>query len=59
MLINPVERYCYNKGREEGIKEGEQNTKLEIAKKLLAEGHTIDYVSKISGLSKKDLQNIV
>jgi predicted transposase/invertase (TIGR01784 family) len=55
MLINPVERYCLNKGREEG----EQNTKLKIAKKLLAEGHTIDYVSKISGLSKKDIQNII
>ena len=47
MLINPVERYMKN----EGIKEG----KREIAEKLIEDGHPIEYVIKISGLSKKDI----
>ncbi|MBE6496145.1 MAG: hypothetical protein E7Z78_06830 [Methanobrevibacter thaueri] len=62
MLINPVERYCLNKGREQGkkegieeglkkgIKEGKFDAKIEMAKRLLNDGHPIGYVSKISSL---------
>ena len=51
MLLNPTDRYLLKKGKKEGKKEG----KLEVAKNLLADGHSIEYVAKISGLSKKDL----
>lgn len=47
MLLNPTDRYLLKKGKMEG--------KLEVAKNLLADGHSIDYVVKISGLSKKDI----
>ncbi|MDO5815219.1 MAG: hypothetical protein Q4Q18_06240 [Methanobrevibacter sp.] len=61
MLLNPVERYMENKGRqaglqagmEEGIKEG----KLEVARSLLKEGFDIEMVVRITGLSKEDILN--
>jgi predicted transposase/invertase (TIGR01784 family) len=56
MLINPVERYCINKGRKEGLREGAKNGKLDMAKNMLAEGYPIEIV-KISGLSKEDILN--
>ena len=55
MLINPVERYMKNEGIKEGIKEGKKEGKREIAEKLIEDGHPIEYVIKISGLSKKDI----
>ena len=59
MLINPVERYMKNEGikegKKEGIKEGKKEGKREIAEKLIEDGHPIEYVIKISGLSKKDI----
>ena len=62
MLINPVERYCIEKGREEGreegIKEGRDEGKLFVARNLIEDGCSIDYVLKLTGLSKKDLDKI-
>jgi predicted transposase/invertase (TIGR01784 family) len=51
MLINPVERYCVDKGRKEGMEKG----KLDVAKNLLSEGFPIDEVVKLTGLSKEDI----
>ncbi len=45
MLINPVERYCINKGREEG--------KKDIIRKMLDAGYSIESIIEISGLSKE------
>ena len=63
MLINPVERYCVDKGRKEGMKEGRkegiqegmEKGKLDVAKNLLSEGFPIDEVVKLTGLSKEDI----
>ena len=59
MLINPVERYCVDKGRKEGrkegIQEGMEKGKLDVAKNLLSEGFSIDEVVKLTGLSKEDI----
>ena len=61
MLINPVERYCVDKGRKEGMKEGRGRKegmkmgKLDVAKNLLSEGFLIDEVVKLTGLSKEDI----
>ena len=37
-------------GHEEGIEEGRINEKIEIARNLLAEGSTPDFIQKITGL---------
>ena len=55
------------KGREEGIKIGEkrgeikgiQKNTLELAKRMLKEGATADFVSKVTGLSKKVLMTML
>lgn len=41
--------------KEEGIKEGA----IEIAKKLLKKGHSIEEVAEITGLSKEEIKNLV
>ena len=51
MLIDPVERYCINKGRKEGKKEG----KLEMAKIMLDDGYPVEKIVELSGLSKEDI----
>jgi predicted transposase/invertase (TIGR01784 family) len=46
-------------GREDGLEQGREDEKLEIAKNLLAEGSTPEFVQKITGLdfdTLKDLQ---
>ena len=55
------------KGREEGIKIGEkrgeikgiQKNTLELAKRMLKEGATADFVSKVTGLSKNVLMTML
>ena len=65
MLINPVERYCVNKGRKEGLKDGrkeglkdgKKEGKLDVAKNMLSDGLPIDRVVKLTGLSKEEILN--
>ena len=62
MLINPVERYCIEKGREEGREEGREkgreDTQIFIARNMLNEGFDIDVILKLTGLSKEEFENI-
>lgn len=53
MLLNPVERYLKN----EGIKEGMEKGKLDVARNMLDEGFSIENVVRITGLSKEDILN--
>ncbi len=46
------------KGRETGIKEGEENKAMEMAKKSLAEGLSIELISKLTGLSKVEIEKL-
>lgn len=46
------------KGRETGIKEGEENKAMEMAKKSLAEGLSIELISKLTGLSKEEIEKL-
>jgi predicted transposase/invertase (TIGR01784 family) len=46
------------KGRETGIKEGEENKAVEMAKKSLAEGLSIELISKLTGLSKEEIEKL-
>ena len=53
MWINPVERYCVEKGREEGMKEGKEDGKLEVVRNMIEEGFSIDQIVRITGLPEK------
>ena len=46
------------RGRKEGIKEGEKNKQIEIAKKLLKEGMSTEKISLIVGMSKEEVENL-
>jgi predicted transposase/invertase (TIGR01784 family) len=45
-------------GEERGIKKGKTEEKISIAKKMLSEGAKADFVSKMTGLSKKEIAKI-
>ena len=48
----------YELGIEEGIKEGEKNKQIEIAKKLLQENVDIQIIISVTGLSEEELKNL-
>jgi predicted transposase/invertase (TIGR01784 family) len=45
-------------GEERGLKKGKADEKISIAKKMLSEGAKADFVSKVTGLSKKEIAKI-
>lgn len=45
-------------GKEQGIKEGKKEEKEAIVKEMLKEKISIDIISKVTGLSKKEIQNL-
>lgn len=49
-------------GREEGIKEGEAKGMIlgqkEVARKMLQEGYSIDVITKLTELSKEEIENL-
>jgi len=45
-------------GLEKGIEKGHFNEKLEIARNLLAEGSTPEFVRKITGLDMETIENL-
>ncbi len=63
--ITPEEEEKYiqntekNIARREGLKEGELNAKINIAKKLLKDNYTIDEIVKLTELSKDQVKNLL
>ena len=47
------------KGKAEGIQEGQLNEKIAIAKKLFESGQTKEFIAKATGLSLDELDNIL
>ena len=45
-------------GKIEGLKEGEKNKSIEIAKNMLKEGLDVNLISKLSGLSIKEIEEL-
>ena len=45
-------------GKEEGVKEGIEQNKLEMVKKMLKENIDISTISRVSGLSEKEIKEI-
>jgi predicted transposase/invertase (TIGR01784 family) len=51
-------REAWKDGREEGLEEGMEKEKLIIAKNLLVEGSTLEFVHKITGLSLEKIKEV-
>jgi predicted transposase/invertase (TIGR01784 family) len=48
----------WEEGREDGLEEGRANEKLEIARNLLSEGSTPEFVQKITGLDMDTIEGL-
>jgi predicted transposase/invertase (TIGR01784 family) len=48
----------YEEGREEGLEEGQKAAKLKIARSLLSEGATFEFIQKITGLDMETIENL-
>ena len=51
-------RFAMTGARDQGRKEGKAEEKLEIAKKMLAEKVDIDFITKITGLTKEEIEKL-
>ena len=59
--FNDYERDYYNDlnyEKEEGLKEGEKNKSIEIAKNMLKEGLDVNLISKLSGLTIEEVEKL-
>lgn len=45
-------------GRKEGVAEGRKEEKVEIAKRMLGEGISIDLIRKVTGLSQEEIEKL-
>ena len=61
-MINTARSWGYDDGKEEGkaegLEEGAKKEKIEIAKNLLKDGISIEVVSKNTGLSIEELEEL-
>ncbi len=53
MILDPIERYM----RDEAIKQGIEQGKLDDAKNMLDEGMSVDLIVRVTGLSEEDILN--
>ncbi len=56
--MNTTKTDGYNEGLEQGQKLGEINKEKEIAKKLKQDNMSLDYISKITGLSIDEIKKL-
>ena len=57
-LIEEAEQRGHEKGTQEGIEQGIKNRSIEIAKNMIKENIDIDIISKITGLSKEEIEKL-
>ena len=53
-----LQDYARNEGHSSGVIEGKKEEKIEIAKNMLQEGLDISLISKITNLSKKEIEKL-
>ena len=58
-MINTARNWGYDDGKAEGLEEGARAKEIEIAKNLLKDGIPIEVVSKNTGLSVEELENLL
>ena len=49
---------AFKDGKTEGLKEGEKNSKIQIAKKMMSKNMNISEIIEFTGLSENDLENL-
>ena len=60
MTVDEIRKMHYTqKGKIQGIEEGMEKEKIEIAKNMLKEGLPIDMVSKLTGLSENEVKRLM
>ena len=52
------EKRAKEEGREEGKEEGKRTEKIEIAKKMKKENADIEFIIKVTELSKEEIENL-
>ena len=57
--LHEAEQKGIEKGKAEGIQEGQVNEKIAIAKTLYSLGQTKEFIAKATGLSLEELDNIL
>ena len=57
-MINTARNWGYDDGKADGLEEGAKAKEIEIAKNLLKDGIPIDIVSRNTGLSEEELEEI-
>ena len=58
-MLDEIEKYdTIKNSKEEGFEEGEARKQKEIAKKMLEEKLDINLISKITGLSKEEINSL-
>ncbi|MDE6871727.1 MAG: hypothetical protein K2J62_06360, partial [Bacteroidales bacterium] len=57
-IINTAKRHALAEGEATGIRIGESQAKLEIARTLKARGMSDDEITEITGLSREDIAGI-
>ena len=58
MILNTEKKMSYNEGLEKGKLEGRNNSKLEIAKKMLNDNIPVDKIMTFTDLSKDEILNL-
>lgn len=50
--------YAYEDGQKDGIKDGEMNNQLAIAKRMITLGSNDEFISKVTGLSMNKVNSL-
>lgn len=53
-----IESAGYYKGIKEGRKEGRKEGKIDVARKLLQQGITIEVISQVTGFTKEEIEKL-
>ena len=59
MVFKKVKKFGIEEGKRSGIKEGKKAAQLSIIQNLLNSGMKIDEISKVTGLSQKEINNLL
>ena len=57
-MINTARNWGYDDGKADGLEEGAKAKEIEIAKNLLKDGISIEVISKNTGLSEEELEEL-
>lgn len=56
--IKAYKKILKDEGRKEGKEEGKRENSIEIARRMLSEGFTIDVIAKLTGLTREEIEEL-